>query len=285
MAMDDPEQFRADAREAWEGAAVGWTAEAEAWDRATRPVSDWIVEAIAPQPGQRVLELAAGPGDVGLLVAELLRPGGTAVMTDGAEAMVQTITARAAERGLSDVVEAKAMEAEWIDAPTASFDAVFARWGYMLLADPDAALLETRRVLRSGGVVALAAWAEPEANPWNSVVGLELRERGLAPAPDPGAPGPFSWRDRPGIGERLQDAGFTDAVLDTVAFTFALPDLDSWWDRQVDMSPSLRAQLVRMDPAMRDEVMEGAQARLAPYVQADGSVEIPAATHVARAEA
>ena len=59
----------------------------------------------------------------------------------------------------------------------ASFDAVFARWGYMLLADPDAALLETRRVLRSGGVVALAAWAEPEANPW-----MKVRARGAGGA-------------------------------------------------------------------------------------------------------
>jgi SAM-dependent methyltransferase len=285
MPIDDPEQFRVSAREAWEGAARGWAAEAELWDASTRPVSEWIVEAIAPQPGQRVLELAAGPGDVGLLVAELLRPGGKAVLTDGAEAMIEAIRARAAARGLEDVVEARAMEAEWIDAPTASFDAVFARWGYMLLADPDAALLETRRVLRSGGVVALAAWAEPEANPWNSAISVELRERGLVAAPDPSAPGPFAWRDRAAIGERLEDAGFTDVVLDTVGFTFDLPDLDAWWDRQIDMSPSLGQTLVGIDPAMRDEVMESAQARLAPYVAADGSVSIPAATHVARAEA
>jgi hypothetical protein len=155
----------------------------------------------------------------------------------------------------------------------------------MLLADPDAALLETRRVLRSGGVVALAAWADRDANPWNAVVNAELLERGLAEPPNPDAPGPFSWADRDGIGERLESAGFTDVVLDTVAFTFELPDLDAWWDRQVDMSPSLGKLLVGLDPALRDEVMEGAQARLAPYVNADGSASIPAATHVARAEA
>ena len=281
----DPQEFRTTWRDAWETAARGWAAEAEPWDAATRPVSDWMIEAIAPQPGQHVLELAAGPGDVGLLVAELLRPGGTAVLTDGAEAMVAAITQRAAARGLSDVVEAKAMEAEWIDAKTASFDAVFARWGYMLLADPDAALLETRRVLRSGGVVALAAWADAEANPWNSAVGRTMREHDIAGPSDPDAPGPFSWADRDGIGERLESAGFTDVVLDTVAFTFDFPDLDAWWDRQVDMSPSLREALIKMDPAKRDEVMESAQARLADYVDADGSAHVPAATHVARAEA
>jgi SAM-dependent methyltransferase len=207
------------------------------------------------------------------------------VLTDGAEAMVATITARAEARGLGDVVEAKPMEAEWIDAQTASFDAVFARWGYMLLADPDTALRETRRVLRSGGVVALAAWAEPDANPWNSVIGAQLREMGLQAPPDPDEPGPFAWRDRDAIGERLGDAGFTDVVLDTVAFTFPFADLDAWWDRQIDLSRALNKALLAVDPATRDEIMEGAQARLAPYVNADGTVEIPAATHVARAEA
>lgn len=280
----DPEQFRADAREAWEKAAVGWSAQADAWDVATRAVSDWLVEAIAPQPGQRVLELAAGPGDVGLLVAELLRPGGEAVLTDGAEAMVAAIEDRAAARGLQDVVRARTMEAEWIDAPTASFDAVVCRWGYMLLADPDAALGETRRVLRAGGRVALAAWAGPEANPWSSELGAELRARGLAPAELSGVD-QFAWRERDAIGERLQDAGFTDVLLDTVAFAYRYPDLDAWWDRQIDMSPSLGGVLVSVDPATRDEIMESAQARLAPYVAADGTVEIPAATHVARAYA
>jgi ubiquinone/menaquinone biosynthesis C-methylase UbiE len=285
MPIDDPEEFRADARDGWEEMARGWTEVADEWDRATRPVSEWIVEAIQPQPGQKVLELAAGPGDVGLLVAELLRPGGSAVLTDGAEAMVAAITARAEARGLGDVVEAKPMEAEWIDAQTASFDAVFARWGYMLLADPDTALRETRRVLRSGGVVALAAWAEPDANPWNSVIGAQLREMGLQAPSDPDEPGPFAWRDRDAIGERLGDAGFTDVVLDTVAFTFPFADLDAWWDRQIDLSRALNKALLAADPATRDEIMEGAQARLAPYVNADGTVEIPAATHVARAEA
>jgi SAM-dependent methyltransferase len=279
----DREQFRAESRDAWEAAARGWGDQADWWDASTRPVSDWLVAALAPRPGEQVLELAAGPGDVGLLVAERLRPGGRALLTDGAEAMVEAITARAAARGLADVVEARTMDAESIDAPDASLDAVACRWGYMLLADPGTALRETRRVLRPGGRVALAVWDGPQANPWLSAAALELRERGLAEAPAPDAPGPFAWRDRAAIGGRLQEAGFTDVVLDTVAFAYRHPDLDTWWARAIDMGQSLAQALASVDAATRDEIKAAAQARLAPHVAADGSVTIPAATHVARA--
>ena len=281
----DPEQYRHDSRDAWEAAARGWEAQADWWDAATRPVSDWLVDALAPRPGQRALELAAGPGDVGLLVAERLRPDGRAVLTDVAGAMVTTIEARAAARGLTDVVEARTMSAEALDLPDASVDGVACRWGYMLLADPGAALRDTRRVLRPGGRVALAAWDGPQANPWLSAAALELRERGLAPAPDPAVPGPFSWRDPTVIAAHLEAAGFADVVVDTVAFAFRYPSLDAWWASAVDLGQSLAAVVAAAEPAAADALQAAAQARLAPYVAGDGSVAVPASTHVARGTA
>ncbi len=279
---EDPTAYRQRTREAWERAAEGWGHQRDWWDRQTRPVSEWLVEALAPQPGQTLLELAGGPGDVGLLLAELVRPRGRVLITDGAEAMVAVARERAEARGLADVVEAQAMEAEWIDRDAASVDGVACRWGLMLLADPDAALREIRRVLRPGGALALAVWDAPEANPWSA--GRELAARGLMEV-DPDAPGPFAWRDRAAIGERLADAGFADVVLDTVTFTLDYPDADAWWDTQIDMSPSLHQVLRDLDPAGRDELMEAAQAHVAAYARPDGVLAVPAAAHVARAEA
>ncbi|MEZ5123450.1 MAG: methyltransferase domain-containing protein [Solirubrobacterales bacterium] len=284
MPVQDPDEFRATARERWERAAQGWGNQRGWWDRSTEPVSRWLIDAIDPQPGQTILELTAGPGDVGLRIAERIAPDGRVIATDGAEAMVEVLRERAQARGLADVVEAKSMEAEWIDLAAATVDAAVCRWGYMLLADPGAALRETRRVLRPGGRVALAAWDEPSANPWSSAVGRELADRGLIEV-DPEAPGQFFWRDQAVIAEALQDAGFTDVVVDTVRFTLTYPNPDAWWDVQIDMSPVLPTTLVAVDPAVRDEIMEAAQARLAEYAREDGSLDVPAAAHVARAEA
>jgi SAM-dependent methyltransferase len=282
--VTDPGDFRANARDMWENAAAGWGHQADWWDRRTRPVSEWLIEAINPQPGMTVVEVGAGPGDVGLLAAEVIQPGGRVLITDGAEAMVEAAKRRARERGLEGVVQVRTMETEWIDLSAATVDAMLGRWVYMLLADPDAALRETRRVLKPGGVLAIAAWSDPQANPWNSVIGGLLVERGLSES-DPTAPGPFRWRERAVIGEQLEDAGFGDVVLDTVDFTFDYPDLDTWWDTQIDLSPTLGGALTRMDPAARDELMEEAQSRVADYVEPDGRLVLPASTHVARAEA
>src|SRR3954451_4004315 len=108
---------------------------------AAEPVSQWMVDAIDPQPGHRVLELAAGSGDTGFLVAELIAPGGTLICSDASEGMLGGARARAEELGAHHV-EFRALNAESIALPTASLDAVLCRWGYMLLADPAAALGE-----------------------------------------------------------------------------------------------------------------------------------------------
>src|SRR3954470_20171252 len=123
MAPIDPDEHRAQARERWAAIAPGWESGAEAFHAGTLPVAHWMVERLDPQPGQTVLELAAGRGDVGFLAAELLHPGGTLISTDGAEAMVDSPRRQGENLGLRNV-EYKPMELEWIDAKLASIDGI-----------------------------------------------------------------------------------------------------------------------------------------------------------------
>jgi len=231
-----------------------------------------------------VLELAAGPGDTGFLAAELIAPGGTLISSDAVEQMVQQARARAAELGIANV-EFRTIEAEWIDLPAAGLDGVLARWAYMLLADPATALGETRRVLRPGGRVALAAWADPQENPWASAPTAELVAIGAIEEPDLDAPNMFAFRDSQRIRELLEDAGFTDIAVDQVPIVFRFASLDDWWDTQLDISTSLASSVGTLTPAQRDDLRDAIDARLAPYVADDGSVALPGLTHVAAASA
>jgi SAM-dependent methyltransferase len=282
--MSDADALRIEIADRWERAAQGWGSQRASFQAAAEPVSQWLVDRVDPQPSLRILELAAGPGDTGLRAAELLHPMGTLILTDVSEAMVEIARARAAELGISNV-EFKIMDAEWIDLPTADVDGVICRWGYMLLADPEAALRETRRVLKPGGTVALAAWTGPEDNPWSSVPNSELVKMGAAEPPDPTAPGQFAWRDAAVIEEALEDAGFVLAELDQVDFTFRFESLDDWWDAQLELSPGLYEGVARLTPAQRDDLRDAIDARVAEWVAPDGSVALPARTHVAAASA
>lgn len=280
----DPDAFRADARERWETAACGWEERRAVFQAAAQPVSIWMIDHLGPQPGHTVVELAAGVGDTGLLAAELVQPGGRVILTDGAEAMVDAARRRAEELGIRNV-EARPMEAEWIDLPAASVDGVLCRWGYMLLADPGAALRETRRVLRRGGRVTLAAWASADANPWLTSIGKSMVELGHAQPAPPGEPGPFSFAEPGTIERHLDAAGFDDVLVETVDFAFRFASTDEHFDHQVAVSTRLKDQLAPLSPAEHTRLRDAIDARLEPYIAADGSLELPARTWVAVAAA
>jgi len=92
-----PDDFREQSRKRWGDQAAGWAARREELRTATMPVSAWMIDAIDPQPGDTLLELAAGTGDTGLLAAELIEPGGTLICSDFSPEMLQTAQRRAEE--------------------------------------------------------------------------------------------------------------------------------------------------------------------------------------------
>ncbi len=278
----DPNEEREASLQAWEAAAPGWARHQRLVREWAAPVSQWLVQALDPQPGQRLLELAAGLGETGMLAAELIAPVGTVTISDQAEAMLDGARDRAAELGVSNV-EFRVLNAEWIDAPVASYDGVLCRWGVMLMTDPGAALGEVRRVLRPGGRLALAVWDELESNPWAALAARELRERGLGgPA---GGPGPFALADRARLRELLEEAGFDVLSLDAVALTRRHESFGEFWDAQLDMSPSYHDAVLSLPAEQIEELRSSLERRLAPYTAEDGAVELPGSSLVALAEA
>jgi SAM-dependent methyltransferase len=279
----DAEAHRRASLEAWEEAAGGWKARSELIDRWSRVVSERMLAAVAPKPGERVLELAAGLGETGLMAARAVAPNGSVVISDQAEAMIEGARERARGQVIQNV-DFQILNAEWIDLPLASVDVVLCRWGYMLMADPAAALSETRRVLRPGGRLALAVWDAIEANPWAGLPAQELAERGLGGG-TPGAPGPFALGSEQRVRELLEQAGFVEVVIEPVELLRGHASFEELWEVTLDLSRTFHDAVMSCSPREVEAIHDSLAKRFEPYTAADGTLAIPGRTLVASAGA
>jgi ubiquinone/menaquinone biosynthesis C-methylase UbiE len=273
MARMNAEEQRRATFEAWEAMAPGWERWRERIDETTASVREWLIEALAPRPGDTVLELAAGPGDTGFAAAELLGEGGRLVSTDLTPSMVEVARRRAAELGLRNV-EHRVMDAERIELEDDSVDGVLCKFGYMLMPDQQAACAETRRVLRPGGHVALAVWRSSELNPWISVAGRLLVERDLVPPPERGAPGIFALASEERLRGLFEGSGFSVERMEDVPVRFVYDGLGAYVSRARETGGVFARVWAEAPEEERAEISAGLEKAFAPY-EVDGHYELP----------
>jgi SAM-dependent methyltransferase len=257
------EAARQQSRAAWGAVAPGWYAQREELWKVSRPVSEWMVRKLDPQPGDTVLELAAGLADTGLMAARLVGEAGRVMVTDFTLEMLTAARRRAEELGVHNA-QFGVLDAERMDLETDSVDGVLCRWAYMLMIDPAVAFSETRRVLRPGGRLAFSVWAARERNPALSLVGTVLVELGHTPPPEPEAPGAFAMADPGHIRELVVGADFAEPEIEEVSFRLPFADRDAYWRYLTDTSASSSTILRSLPPEeqakVRQQVHEGARA-------------------------
>lgn len=238
-------------RQTWEALAPAWERHRAQMFEHTRPVSERLVSEIDPRPGHTVLDLAAGTGETGFLVAERIGPTGRLYATDLAATMVDAAQRGAAARGL-DNVECRVVDAQQIELPDDFVDAVVSRFGLMLMPEPARAVAEIRRVLRPGGRCAYAVWGPLDRNPWLGLIVGALLRHGHTPGGDPfAAGGPFSLASPEVNRELLEDAGFTDIAVSEVSGAMPFERIDDYWSLQTAVGGPLPALVKSMRP---DEV-------------------------------
>jgi ubiquinone/menaquinone biosynthesis C-methylase UbiE len=275
MAATDTLQDRRRAiREIADAIAPTWARRRAEVERTSTPVREWLVRELAPQEGDTVLDLAAGVGETGFDAAGHVGPTGRLITTDLSPRMLEAARRRGAERAIGNV-EYRVMDAERIELPDDSVDRVVCRFGYMLMADPAAALAETGRVLRPGGRVTLAVWGPPERNPYFTAPAMSLVRRGHVPPPEPPpAPGPFALAAPGRLDALLHGAGFADVRVEDVPVRFSHRDLDEYLDVTADTAGPVGLALQRLTAEERAAVKADVTPALAGFAVHDG-FEIP----------
>jgi len=257
-------------RKDWDSQANAWFDQRESLLAASRPIHEWLVTNLDPKPGQRILEVAAGPGDTGLMAAKLLGDG-RLVSTDLSTEMVDAARKRGAELGIRNA-EYRRLDAQKMDLADASFDGILCRWGFMLMPDPAAALRECKRVLKPGGRLAFAVFTGPDENPFASLPARVLVEMGRLPKPTgEWQPGILALGDRSRLDTLIEGIGFATTRVECVNMAWTFRDAAGYWDFLIELTAL--GPLVRTLPdAEREKFRATIDERLIAFTTGDGVV-------------
>jgi SAM-dependent methyltransferase len=263
----------------WAAVAGSWGQHADYVDARGAALAERMLELAMPRPGERVLELACGPGGLGLAAAEWVAPHGEVVLSDVVAEMTSIAAARAQALGLGNV-STLVLDLEAIEQPDRSYDVVLCREGLMLVPDPTRAAREIRRVLRPGGRVALAVWGPRERNPWLGIIFDAVSAEVGAPVPPPGVPGPFSLGDADRLAGVLTDAGLSDVAVSEFPVPLRAGSFEEWWARGLSLAGPLAQRLASLPDGAAQAIRARAREAIKVY-ETDMGLEIPGVSLVA----
>ncbi len=267
------DQHKRQQRDQWSAAASAWERNETWMEQQMAPASRWICDAVKLVPGMKVLDLACGTGEPAVSIAARITPGGQLTATDLSSKMVSATQRRAARLGLE--FEVRSMDAERIEFPTGTFDAVTCRFGLMFCPDPVAATMEMHRVLKPGGRFAVAVWDEAAKNPFFTTIAGALAKVAPMPPPEPRAPGPFRLSAPGELATVLRGGGFTDVQVESLALTFRFESPEAYWEVQSELAAPIKAAMASLSAAdvakLRAAVIETATANVV-----DGEVQFAA---------
>jgi ubiquinone/menaquinone biosynthesis C-methylase UbiE len=276
-------QVRDRVHQMWGSVAESWGEHADHVEQRAEVVTRLMIDAVAPAPGDGVLELACGAGGLGLAIADRVTPGGRVVLSDVAPEMAAIAAARVAGRdqdeGDAAQLSVRVLDLEEIDLPDASFDIVVCREGLMFTLDPVRAASEIARVLRPGGRAAIAVWGPRDRNPWLGVLADAVAEHSGVGVPPPGTPGPFSLGGDRALQTTMTAAGFEHVSVQSVDVPTEDASFDDYWQLRTDLAGPLKKRLAAMSAAELSAIRETVRVRLSQYQTAD-RLRIPGLAYV-----
>jgi ubiquinone/menaquinone biosynthesis C-methylase UbiE len=247
----------------------GWQAIPDKYHNAfghlTTQAIEPLLDAVRIRKGDKLLDIASGPGYVAAAAA---KRGALVVGVDFSDAMISEA------RKLYPAIEFRQGDAETLPFGNGLFDAAVMNFGILHLGNPDQALVEAHRVLRPRGRFAFTAWAKPEETIGFGIVLRAVEKHGRVNVPLPPGPPFFRFSDPSAAKASLELAGFKSLKVKRINQVWRLPAGDELFaamrDSTVRTAGLLRAQDAEASTNIRLAIRDETQR----YVK-DGCVELP----------
>jgi len=259
-----------------------WTESAPYWEKHRHtiremfaPVTQALIDDAAIAERAAVLDVATGPGEPALTIAELIGPQGKVVGTDLVPQMVEAARRESQRRELHNATFEVAF-ADNLPFPVNSFDAVVSRFGVMFFPSPVDSIRGWLKLLKPGGRIAMAVWHFAERNPFHHSLAQVVQRYVASPPPAPDSPDAFRFATPGKLQAVLAEAGVTAISERLLQFSIrASISVESFWTLRSEMSETLRTKLASLSrqqmTALKAEVIEA----LSVY-SSDGGISLPA---------
>lgn len=240
-----------------------------------------LLDAAVLESGQRVLDLASGPGLLAREAALRVAPGGSVLATDIAEGMLAEGARRCGAK--ADAPCFAAADAEQLCIADASMDRVLAGLALFIFPHPEQALAEMRRVLAPGGRVVLSVWGPRQTVP------LIHRAQDciarLLPPPKVARPSVFRYGELETLHATLAAAGFDDIDIRPCEFSCHFASADAYWQAFLDLAGGAAEALGRLPEETQRALQAAVTEDLAAHCCDDGrgGYLLPARTLIASA--
>ena len=244
-------------------------------EQVTSAVTPHLLEALALQAGERVLEIGSGGGLVAIAAARAVGEAGAVTGFDISAPLTELARQRAADAGCANVRFATG-DAQTGAFPGAPFDVVTSQFGVMFFGDPVAAFRNIAAQLRPGARLVFACWGPAQENAWYP--GRILAQYQAPPAAGANGgppPGPFAFADPAYVRDVLQAAGFNDVRTDLLAIEAVVSE-DAIADRAT-------VDALKVDARTAERVWAELQAHVEPLRRDDGMLSLRLAPQIVRA--
>ena len=254
-----------DTQREWSDSAKYWEKHAPTIRTMFAPVTRALIEEAGIRKGDKVLDVAGGPGEPSLTIAEVVGSSGSVMCTDMIPAMVAAAKREATRRRATNI-QFRQCSADSLPFDDDLFDATVSRLGVMLFPDPLEGLREMLRVTRPDGIISLVVWARSEVNPFVHVVTEVVSRYIESPPADPNSPGAFRFAEPGSLAQVMEQAGAKDIKERLLRFHIEAPITPrEYWEIRSETSGTLREKLERLPRVQADRIAEEVEQAVAEF--------------------